>query len=68
MGLLRLQLIPRNLVHGKARMPKLLPGYSALLNLIWSTIFVGSLLLRRCGITFGEFIIKIIIPESFNWS
>jgi hypothetical protein len=60
---------PRNLVYGKAGMPKLLLGYSALLNLIWlTTIFMGSLLLRLCGITFLEFITKIILLESFNWS
>jgi hypothetical protein len=35
MGLLRFPLILMNLVHGKGRMPKLLPSYSALLNLIW---------------------------------
>jgi hypothetical protein len=51
---------PRNLVYGKAGMPKLLLGYSAL--------FMGSLLLRLCGITFLEFITKIILLESFNWS
>jgi hypothetical protein len=34
MGLLRPQLIPRNLVHRKAGVPKLLPSYPALLNLI----------------------------------
>lgn len=34
---------PKALSSWKVRMPKLLLGYSALLNLIWSTIFVGSL-------------------------
>lgn len=27
-----------------------------------------SLLVKRCEITFGEFIFKIILPASFNWS
>jgi hypothetical protein len=51
-------MIQPNFVHGKEGMPKLLPCFS----------FVGLLLLRRCEITFDEFIIKIILSKNFNWN